>query len=92
LQAVRAPWKATDMKRIMLPVLILWLPFRLPDTSGQRQEAEDMLDAAGLPYDWHLPSKPGGPVPRSALAGVVAPAEKCATPHSLPPDSCSRHY
>jgi hypothetical protein len=51
-----------------------------------------MLDAAGLPYDWHLPSKPGGPVPRSALAGVVAPAEKCATPLSLPLDSCSRHY
>ena len=43
-----------------------------------------MLDAAGLPYDWHLPSKPGASVPRSALAGVVAPADKCATPLSLP--------
>jgi hypothetical protein len=49
-----------------------------------------MLDAAGLPYDWHLPSKPGAPVPRSALAGVVAPAEQCATALSLPLDSCSR--
>ncbi|KAK9845355.1 hypothetical protein WJX81_004192 [Elliptochloris bilobata] len=30
----------------------------------QAQEAEDVLKPAGLPYDWHLPSRPGSDAPR----------------------------
>ena len=50
---------------------------------GILQEAEDVLQQAGLPYDWHLPSRPENDLPAPAPFGAGFPVSKCACHKSV---------